>query len=84
MPRKVGSVLAILPAFSFSFTCISFFDALFLCVDKFTDSAIATNSKVNGEHKDKVLMRWDGGETNPDDYDLESDMVSVEYMDGKL
>ncbi|XP_077305730.1 ataxin-2-like protein isoform X5 [Lithobates pipiens] len=42
--------------------------------DKFTDSAIATNSKVNGEHKDKVLMRWDGGETNPDDYDLESDM----------
>ncbi|XP_077305731.1 ataxin-2-like protein isoform X6 [Lithobates pipiens] len=51
--------------------------------DKFTDSAIATNSKVNGEHKDKVLMRWDGGETNPDDYDLESDMVSVDCMDGK-
>ncbi|XP_056390452.1 ataxin-2-like protein isoform X1 [Hyla sarda] len=42
--------------------------------DKFTDSAIATNSKVNGEHKEKVLMRWDGGETNSDDYDLESDM----------
>ncbi|XP_066432874.1 ataxin-2-like protein isoform X3 [Eleutherodactylus coqui] len=42
--------------------------------DKFTDSAIAMNSKVNGEHKDKVLMRWDGGESNSDDYDLESDM----------
>ncbi|KAM3916644.1 ataxin-2-like protein isoform 2-T2 [Leptodactylus fuscus] len=42
--------------------------------DKFTDSAIATNSKVNGEHKEKVLMRWDGGETNSDDFDLESDL----------
>ncbi|CAI9551301.1 unnamed protein product [Staurois parvus] len=42
--------------------------------DKFTDSAIATNSKVNGEHKEKVLMRWDGGEGNSDDYDLESDI----------
>ncbi|XP_053327525.1 ataxin-2-like protein isoform X2 [Spea bombifrons] len=41
--------------------------------DKFTDSAIATSSKVNGEHKEKVLMRWDGGE-NTDDYDLDSDM----------
>ncbi|XP_073414763.1 ataxin-2-like protein isoform X2 [Dendrobates tinctorius] len=41
--------------------------------DKFTDSAIAMNSKVNGEHKDKVLMRWDGGE-NSDDYDLDSDV----------
>ncbi|KAM5152020.1 ataxin-2-like protein isoform 2-T2 [Mantella aurantiaca] len=41
--------------------------------DKFTDSAIATNSKVNGEHKEKVLMRWDGGESN-DDFDLDSDL----------
>ncbi|XP_069100021.1 ataxin-2-like protein isoform X1 [Pleurodeles waltl] len=41
--------------------------------DKFTDSAIAMNSKVNGEHKEKVLMRWDGGE-NSDDYDLDSDV----------
>lgn len=37
------------------------------------------SSKVNGEHKEKVLMRWDGGETNSDDYDLESDMVSAGY-----
>ncbi|CAH2307840.1 ataxin-2 isoform X2 [Pelobates cultripes] len=42
--------------------------------DKFTDSAIATSSKVNGEHKEKVLMRWDGGEANTDEYDLDSDM----------
>ncbi|XP_073202472.1 ataxin-2-like protein isoform X5 [Lepidochelys kempii] len=42
--------------------------------DKFTDSAIAMNSKVNGEHKEKVLQRWEGGDSNSDDYDLESDM----------
>ncbi|XP_013918954.1 PREDICTED: ataxin-2-like protein [Thamnophis sirtalis] len=42
--------------------------------DKFTDSAIAMNSKVNGEHKEKVLQRWEGGDSNNDDYDLESDM----------
>ncbi|KAE8577551.1 hypothetical protein XENTR_v10022940 [Xenopus tropicalis] len=42
--------------------------------DKFTDSAIATSSKVNGEHKEKVLMRWDGGEASNDDYELDSDM----------
>ncbi|OCT58257.1 hypothetical protein XELAEV_18002195mg [Xenopus laevis] len=42
--------------------------------DKFTDSAIATSSKLNGEHKDKILLRWDGGEGGNDDYDLDSDM----------
>ncbi|XP_043914510.1 ataxin-2-like protein isoform X2 [Protopterus annectens] len=42
--------------------------------DRFTDSAIVTNSKVNGEHKEKVLQRWEGGDSNSDDYDLESDM----------
>ncbi|XP_006005920.1 ataxin-2-like protein isoform X3 [Latimeria chalumnae] len=42
--------------------------------DRFTDSAIANNSKVNGEHKEKVLQRWEGGDSNSDDYDLESDM----------
>nr|XP_033802389.1 ataxin-2-like protein isoform X1 [Geotrypetes seraphini] len=42
--------------------------------DKFTDSAIAMNAKVNGEHKEKVLQRWEGGDGNSDDYDLESDV----------
>ncbi|XP_068099700.1 ataxin-2-like protein [Hyperolius riggenbachi] len=46
--------------------------------DKFTDSAIATNAKVNGEHKDKVLLRWEGsvggGDSNSDDFELESDL----------
>lgn len=35
------------------------------------------NSKVNGEHKEKVLQRWEGGDSNSDDYDLESDMVGA-------
>ena len=47
--------------------------------DKFTDSAIAMNSKVNGEHKEKVLQRWEGGDSNSDDYDLESDMVQSPF-----
>lgn len=41
---------------------------------KFTDSAIAMNSKVSGEHKEKMLQCWEGGDSNSDDYDLESDM----------
>ncbi|XP_041432607.1 ataxin-2-like protein isoform X1 [Xenopus laevis] len=49
-------------------------DFTYATKDKFTDSAIATNSKVNGEHKDKILLRWDGGEGGNDDYDLDSDM----------
>lgn len=39
------------------------------------------NSKVNGEHKEKVLQRWEGGDSNSDDYDLESDMVSLDWVE---
>jgi hypothetical protein len=38
------------------------------------------NSKVNGEHKEKVLQRWEGGDSNSDDYDLESDMVQSFFL----
>lgn len=38
------------------------------------------NSKVNGEHKEKVLQRWEGGDSNSDDYDLESDMVCSLFL----
>ncbi|PIO24544.1 hypothetical protein AB205_0087020, partial [Aquarana catesbeiana] len=52
---------------SFSFTGISLFDALlFLCADKFTDSAIATNSKSNG---------WDANDMfkfNEDNYGVKT------------
>uniref|UniRef100_A0AAR2JLV9 LsmAD domain-containing protein n=1 Tax=Pygocentrus nattereri TaxID=42514 RepID=A0AAR2JLV9_PYGNA len=40
--------------------------------DTFTDVAISS-SRVNGEHKEKVLQRWDGGDSNGESYDLETD-----------
>ncbi|MGH0166713.1 UNVERIFIED_CONTAM: hypothetical protein FKN15_051293 [Acipenser sinensis] len=43
--------------------------------NKFTDSAIS-GSKVNGDHKEKVLQRWEGGDSNGESYDLESDAVN--------
>ncbi|XP_043836882.1 LOW QUALITY PROTEIN: ataxin-2-like protein [Dromiciops gliroides] len=42
--------------------------------DKFTDSAIAMNSKVKNGDKEKVLQPWEGGDGNSDDYNLDSDM----------
>lgn len=43
--------------------------------DTFTDTAISS-SRINGEHKEKVLQRWDGGDSNGESYDLETDTVS--------
>lgn len=40
--------------------------------DTFTDTAISSN-RVNGEHKEKVLQRWEGGDSNGESYDLEND-----------
>ncbi|KAL0993647.1 hypothetical protein UPYG_G00111050 [Umbra pygmaea] len=40
--------------------------------DAFTDTAISS-SRVNGEHKEKVLQRWDGGDSNGEGFDLEND-----------
>ncbi|XP_036401874.1 ataxin-2-like protein isoform X2 [Megalops cyprinoides] len=40
--------------------------------DSFTDTAISS-SRVNGEHKEKVLQRWEGGDSNGESYDLETD-----------
>ncbi|KAI4903540.1 hypothetical protein NFI96_024763, partial [Prochilodus magdalenae] len=40
--------------------------------DTFTDVAISS-TRVNGEHKEKVLQRWDGGDSNGESYDLEAD-----------
>ncbi|XP_072522710.1 ataxin-2-like protein isoform X2 [Salminus brasiliensis] len=41
-------------------------------LDTFTDVAISS-TRVNGEHKEKVLQRWDGGDSNGESYDLETD-----------
>lgn len=44
--------------------------------DTFTDTAISS-SRVNGEHKEKVLQRWEGGDSNGENYDLDNDAVSL-------
>ncbi|XP_032429881.1 ataxin-2-like protein isoform X1 [Xiphophorus hellerii] len=43
--------------------------------DTFTDTAISS-SRINGEHKEKVLQKWEGGDSNGESYDLENDAVS--------
>lgn len=48
---------------------------LSLVSDSFTDTAISSN-RVNGEHKEKVLQRWEGGDSNGENYDLDNDAVS--------
>ncbi|XP_016342452.1 ataxin-2-like protein isoform X2 [Sinocyclocheilus anshuiensis] len=39
--------------------------------DTFTDSAIG--SRINGDHREKVLQRWDGGDSNEENFDLDAD-----------
>ncbi|XP_074553237.1 ataxin-2-like protein isoform X2 [Halichoeres trimaculatus] len=46
-------------------------DLSFAVRDVFTDSAISA-SRVNGEHREKVLQRWDGN-GNGENFELESD-----------
>ncbi|XP_068610598.1 ataxin-2-like protein [Brachionichthys hirsutus] len=43
--------------------------------DTFTDTAISS-SRVNGEHKEKVLQRWEGGDSNGESYDLDNDAAN--------
>ncbi|KAK6329199.1 hypothetical protein J4Q44_G00011770 [Coregonus suidteri] len=40
--------------------------------DTFIDTAISS-TRVNGEHKEKVLQRWEGGDSNGEAFDLEND-----------
>uniref|UniRef100_G3NX14 LsmAD domain-containing protein n=1 Tax=Gasterosteus aculeatus aculeatus TaxID=481459 RepID=G3NX14_GASAC len=47
-------------------------DLNFATKDTFTDTAISS-TRVNGEHKEKVLQRWEGGDSNGESYDLEND-----------
>ncbi|XP_042360434.1 ataxin-2-like protein isoform X2 [Plectropomus leopardus] len=46
-------------------------DLNFAVRDTFTDTAI-TSSRVNGEHREKVLQRWDGN-GNGENFELEAD-----------
>ncbi|PWA16693.1 hypothetical protein CCH79_00017496 [Gambusia affinis] len=43
--------------------------------DTFTDTAISS-SRINGEHKEKVLQKWEGGDSNGESYDLENDAAN--------
>lgn len=55
-----------------------FFDV----TDNFTDSAVS--GRINGEHKEKDLEPWDGGETHNSDSleSLDTDVVrSVRHID---
>lgn len=47
-------------------------DLNFATRDTFTDSAISS-TRVNGDHREKVFQRWDGGDSNGENFDLESD-----------
>uniref|UniRef100_A0A8B9JQM7 Ataxin 2-like n=1 Tax=Astyanax mexicanus TaxID=7994 RepID=A0A8B9JQM7_ASTMX len=47
-------------------------DLNFATRDTFTDGAI-TSTRVNGDHREKVLQRWDGGDSNGENFDLETD-----------
>ncbi|KAG9342885.1 hypothetical protein JZ751_015101 [Albula glossodonta] len=40
--------------------------------DTFTDTAISS-ARVNGDHREKVLQKWDAGDSNGESYDLEAD-----------
>uniref|UniRef100_A0A3B5KSE4 LsmAD domain-containing protein n=1 Tax=Xiphophorus couchianus TaxID=32473 RepID=A0A3B5KSE4_9TELE len=43
--------------------------------DTFTDTAISS-SRINGEHKEKILQKWEGGDSNGESYDLENDAAN--------
>ncbi|KAG5831975.1 hypothetical protein ANANG_G00286190 [Anguilla anguilla] len=47
-------------------------DLNFATRDSFTDTAIGS-ARVNGEHREKVLQKWDAGDSNGESYDLETD-----------
>uniref|UniRef100_A0A1A8F5R4 Ataxin 2-like n=2 Tax=Nothobranchius korthausae TaxID=1143690 RepID=A0A1A8F5R4_9TELE len=47
-------------------------DLNFATRDTFTDTAISSN-RINGEHKEKVLQKWEGGDSNGESYDLDND-----------
>lgn len=52
------------------------YEYVILCVtDNFTDAAVS--SRINGEHKEKDLEPWDGGETHNSDSleSLDTDVV---------
>lgn len=70
------------PRLDYSHKCCQSSLCFSLCfvLDTFTDTAISS-TRVNGEHKEKVLQRWEGGDSNGESYDLENDAVSCPLTD---
>lgn len=57
------------------FVAVHEYEFVVCATDKFTDAAV--NSRINGEHKEKDLEPWDGGETHNSDSleSLDTDVV---------
>uniref|UniRef100_A0A3P9AV28 Ataxin 2-like n=1 Tax=Maylandia zebra TaxID=106582 RepID=A0A3P9AV28_9CICH len=68
--EDVTDTMIFSPADLVTMTCRDV-DLTFAVRDSFTDSAIGS-SRLNGEHREKVLQRWDG-DGNGDGFDLDSD-----------
>lgn len=61
---------------------LNLLNVFFVCVtDNFTDAAVS--GRINGEHKEKDLEPWDGGETHNSDSleSLDTDVVR-EHTEG--
>ncbi|XP_056143477.1 ataxin-2-like protein isoform X2 [Lampris incognitus] len=71
MIEEITDTMIFSPADLVTMTCRDV-DLNYAIRDTFTDSAISS-TRVNGEHREKVLQRWDGGGSNGENYDLESD-----------
>ena len=50
----------------------------FVCLDTFTDTSISA-TRVNGDHREKVLQRWDGN-GNGENFELEADAVRSQSL----
>ncbi|XP_056153760.1 ataxin-2-like protein isoform X2 [Lampris incognitus] len=72
-PRReeITDTMIFSPADLVTMTCRDV-DLNYATRDSFTDTAISS-SRVNGEHKEKILQRWEGGDSNGESYDLEND-----------
>ncbi|KAL0984509.1 hypothetical protein UPYG_G00142410 [Umbra pygmaea] len=72
-PRKedITDTMVFSPSDVVTMTCRDV-DLNFATRDTFTDTAISA-TRVNGEHKEKVLQRWEGGDSNGEAFDLEKD-----------
>ncbi|XP_022525093.2 ataxin-2-like protein isoform X1 [Astyanax mexicanus] len=73
LPRReeITDIMIFSPADVVTMTCRDV-DLNYATKDTFTDVAISS-TRVNGEHKEKVLQRWDAGDSNGESYDLETD-----------